>query len=189
MASAKTFERWLYDSSGPLLPLLTTSDISPMSSTSDTTSTTSNFQAIFEVALNDYTKKTGKDLCSLDHPLTSKLDSCDSPDSILNIFQEQAREFDEFRKGDTKLFKWLKPIVKVLYTLSTNNVLQIGDRASSVNPRNIYSLIMPLTLYPKVFPPANAVFSAIQTLLYVRFSLLISANSLITSKTVRRPRT
>jgi len=36
---------------------------------------------------------------------------------------------------------------------------------------------MPLTLYPKVFPPANAVFSAIQTLLYVRFSLLISTNS------------
>ena len=111
-----------------------------MSSTSDTISTTSNFQAIFDVALNYYAKKTGKDLCDLDHPLASKLDSCDSPDSILNIFEEQAREFDEFRKGDTKLFKWLKPIVKVLHTLSTNEVLQVGDHASSVNPRNIYSL-------------------------------------------------
>ena len=90
------------------------------------------FQAIFDVALKDYTEKTGKDLCDLDHPLASKLDSCDNPDDILDIFQEQAREFDEFRKGDTKLFKWLEPIVKVLHTLSTNKV--IGNSASSVNP-------------------------------------------------------
>jgi hypothetical protein len=97
-----------------------------MSSTSNTT-----FQAIFENALKDYTEKTGKDLCHLDHPLASKLDSCNSPDSILDIFQEQAKEFDEFRKGNTKLFKWLNPIVKVLHAISTNEV--IGDSASSVN--------------------------------------------------------
>jgi len=103
-----------------------------MSSTSNTTSTTSNFQAIFDAALKDYTKKTGKDLCDLDHPLASKLDGCDSPDSILDIFREQAREFDEFRKDDTKLLRWLKPIVKVLHTISTNEVL--GDSATSVNP-------------------------------------------------------
>ena len=103
-----------------------------MPSTSNTTSTTSTFQAIFEAALKDYTKKTGKDLGDLGHPLASKLDSCDSPDSILDIFREQAREFDEFRKGDTKLFKWLKPIVTVLHTLSTNEVL--GHSASTVNP-------------------------------------------------------
>ena len=94
-------------------------------------SSTSTFQAIFEAALKDYTKKTGKDLYDLDHPLASKLDGCDSPDSIIDIFKEQAKEFDEFRKDDTKLFKWLKPIVKVLHTLSTNEVL--GHRASSVN--------------------------------------------------------
>ena len=104
----------------------------PMCSTSNTTSTTSTFQAIFDAALKDYTKKTGKDLYDLGHPLASKLDSCDGPDSILDIFREQAREFDEFRKGDTKLFKWLKPIVKVLHTISTNDVLV--HSASSVNP-------------------------------------------------------
>ena len=103
-----------------------------MSSASNITSTTSNFQAIFEAALKDYAKKTGKDLCDLNHPLASRLDACDSPSSILNIFREQAREFDEFRKGDTKLFEWLKPIVEVLYSLSTNEVLR--DSASSVNP-------------------------------------------------------
>ena len=102
-----------------------------MSSTSNTTSTSSTFQAIFEAALKDYANKTGKDLHDLDHPLASRLDSCDSPDSILDIFREQAREFDEFRKGDTNLFKWLKPIVTVLHTISTSEVL--GDGVSSVN--------------------------------------------------------
>jgi hypothetical protein len=119
------------------LPFYSRGPISPplhcpnMSSTSNTTSTSSNFQAFFDAALKDYTEKTGKDLCDLDHPLASKLDSCNSPDSILDIFKEQARGFDEFRKGDTKLFKWLNPIVKVLHTISTNEVL--GHSASSVN--------------------------------------------------------
>ena len=103
----------------------------PMSSTPNTTSTASNFQAIFDAALKDYTKKTGKDLSDLHHPLASKLDTCDTPDSIINIFQEQAREFGEFRKGDTKLLKWLKPIVKILHPISTNKVL--SDSVSSVN--------------------------------------------------------
>jgi len=111
-----------------------------MTSTSNTTSNTSNFQAIFHAALNDYTKITGEDLSDLDHPLASKLDSCDSPDSILNIFREQARDFDEFKKGDTKLFKWLKPIVEVLYTLSSNKVL--GDSVSSVNPASFILIIL-----------------------------------------------
>ena len=113
----------------------------PMSLTSDTTSVTSNFQAIFDAVLKDYTKKTGKDLSDLDHPLASKLDGCDSPDSILEIFREQAGEFDEFRKGDTKLFKWLNPIVNVLHTLTSNNVL--GDSASSVNPTTfLFTIIL-----------------------------------------------
>ncbi|KAN0103626.1 hypothetical protein V8E52_011808, partial [Russula decolorans] len=118
-----------------------------------------NFKAFFDAALKDYTKKTGKDLCDLDHPLASKLDSCDSPDSILNVFQEQAREFGEFRKGDTKLLKWLKPIVKILHPISTNKVL--GDSVSSV------------------FPPAKAVLSAIQILLSTAKDVNKSYDSLV----------
>ena len=83
-----------------------------MSSASTTAS--SNFQAIFNSALVEYTKQTGKDLRN--HPLASEIDSCDSADSIANIFKEQAKKFDEFRKGDsTKLVKWLEPVVKVLH--------------------------------------------------------------------------
>ena len=82
--------------------------------------------------MKDYTEKTGKDLFDLDHPLASRLDAFDSPNSILDIFREQVREFDESKKGDTKLFEGLKPIVTVLYILSTNEVL--GHSASGVNP-------------------------------------------------------
>ena len=121
-------------------------------STMSSTSTTSNFQDILEAALELYTKKTGKDLCDLpaDHPLV-ELDSCNSPDSIIVIFQEQARKFGEFRKGNTKLLQWLKPIVKVLHTLSTNKVL--GDYATNVNPATThYSHLSALTLIRRVIP-------------------------------------
>jgi hypothetical protein len=102
----------------------------PMSSASNMAPTASNFETLFNAALAEYTKQTGKDLRS--HPLADRIDSCDSPNSILDIFQEQARAFDEFRKGDTKLFKWLRPVVNVLHAISTNAVL--SDTGSLVSP-------------------------------------------------------
>jgi hypothetical protein len=135
-------------------PYLSTHNVPhcPMSSTHNTTSTASNFQAIFDVALKDYTEKTGKDLRDLHDPLASKLDSCDSPDSILDIFREQAREFDEFKKGDTKLFKWLNPIVKVLHAVSTNK--GILDSASRVNPAiSLFIIIIATDTISRCFHP------------------------------------
>ena len=112
---------------------LTKSYINPiilMSSTSNTTSAPSNFEALFSVALTEYTKRTGKDL--RDHPLASRINSCDDAESIVVIFQEQAQAFEEFRRGDTKLFEWLRPVVNVLHALSTNEAL--GHGASHVRP-------------------------------------------------------
>ena len=100
-----------------------------MSSASNTISTSFNLEAIFNAALTDYTKRTGKDLRN--HPLASKIDSCDNPESILDIFQEQAQAFDKFRKGDNKLFKWLTPVVNVLHAISSNETL--SDNASYVS--------------------------------------------------------
>ena len=98
----------------------------------------SNFQVIFDAALVEYTKKTGKDL--RDHPLASKIDSCDSADSIVDIYKEQAKTFDEFRKGDsTKLVKWLEPVVKVLHALSSNDVLK--DAVSHVSLGTFFFVI------------------------------------------------
>lgn len=122
-----------------------------MASSSNTTSTvtSSSFEAVFNVALDQYTKQTGEDLHN--HPLASKIDSCDSPDSILDIFQEQAQTFDEFRKGDIKLFKWLRPVVKVLHDLSNNRAL--SDSASHVSPATLCYINSHHFLFPRCFRP------------------------------------
>jgi len=71
--------------------------------------------------------KTGKDLCS--HPLLSKLETCDSPDTVLITLQQQISGFDEpgsTDSDDNKLTKWLDPTIKVLIALSSI----IGGRVS-----------------------------------------------------------
>ena len=120
-----------------------------MSLTSNTTSTPSNFEAIFNAALIEYTKQTGKDLRG--HPFASKIDSCDNPDSIIAIFEEQAKQFNEFRNGDIKLFKWFKPVITVLHTLSTNETL--SGIASHVSPATLVIFI--LTLYLQGISPGK----------------------------------
>ena len=90
-----------------------------MSATSHTT-----FQATLSTALANYTKQTGDDL--VNHPLATKLQNCDDLDSILRVLQEQALAFDEFRKGDQKLMKWLKPMIHVLHALSRSSILSEG---------------------------------------------------------------
>jgi hypothetical protein len=109
-----------------------------MSSASNTTSTSFNSEAIFNAALTEYTKRTGKDLSN--HPLASKIDSCNNPESILDIFQEQAHAFDEFRNGDTKLFRWLRPAVGVLHAISTNKAF--SDGVSHVSPATSVILLL-----------------------------------------------
>jgi hypothetical protein len=130
-----------------------------------------NFEILFNVALVKYCKQTGEDLRN--HPLAARINSCDSPESILNIFQEQAQAFEESRRGDARLFKWLIPIVNVLHALSTNAIL--SDGISLVSPADF--LIVRSVCFNsilQVFPHAKAVLSGIGILLSVRISLNIS---------------
>jgi hypothetical protein len=159
-----------------------------MSSPSDIASTPSTFETLFNAALEKYTEQTGQNI--RDYPLASKIDSCKSPDSILEIFQEQARAFDEFRNGNSQLFKWLKPVVKVLHALSTDGVLKEG--VCHVGPtmflpfpiiRSVY-----LNTIPQVLPHAKVVFSFIGILLSVSISLVGPAPLLIIFGTPRRPK-
>jgi hypothetical protein len=101
-----------------------------MSSASNPTSTQTSFKTLFDAALAKYTKRTGKDLH--DHPLAALIHRCQSPDSVLAIFHEQSRAFDEFRNDDPKLIKWLSSIVDGLHAISTNAALSAG--ASFVSP-------------------------------------------------------
>jgi fungal STAND N-terminal Goodbye domain len=104
-----------------------------MSSTSDEDPlANSNFQAILTTALANYTKQTGNDL--LRHPLASKLQTCNSPDSVLVLLQEQAQAFNEFRNGNKRLMTYLTPIVHGLHALSTNAALNKVTALVSTSP-------------------------------------------------------
>ena len=81
-------------------------------------SQSSTFQSLFDVALQDYEKKTGTKLA--DHPLAKQLEACDSVNSVTSFLQERARAFQEFRGEDGKCMRSLKRVVHVLYTLSTS---------------------------------------------------------------------
>jgi hypothetical protein len=111
-----------------------------MSSASNATAPSPNFQTILTDALAKYTKKTGKDL--LTEPLATRIRDCNSSDEILVVFQEQAQAFQQFRNGDSRLFKWLSPIVNVLHALATNAALSVG--VSLVSP---ISLVISLLQY------------------------------------------
>jgi len=81
----------------------------------------SRFRLLFEAALQEYQRQTGTILAS--HPLSEKLQDCDSIESITAVLQEQARTFSEFRGGDGRVMKSLKTVVSVVYTLSVSTGL------------------------------------------------------------------
>ena len=89
-----------------------------MSQIPTVTTSTSNYQAIFDSALEAYKKKTKKDLRS--HPLLPKLQTCDSPDAVLMLLRDQIPVVDpSCRTSDNDgLIKLLNPTVHVLYTFS-----------------------------------------------------------------------
>ncbi|KAH9008757.1 hypothetical protein EDB84DRAFT_1681912 [Lactarius hengduanensis] len=54
----------------------------------------------------------------LDDWLAKELQSCDSVEAVMDIIQGQAKAFDKFRNGGSKLMKWIRSSVHVLYTIS-----------------------------------------------------------------------
>ena len=96
-----------------LLRLLYTMSQSPLATAS---SSNSNFESVFKTAIKTYKERTGQDLTS--HPLFTRLKTCDSPDAILVVLRAQVQEFDQSRRNDERLTKWLNPTVNVLYAFS-----------------------------------------------------------------------
>ena len=96
------------------------------SSRSNPNSPSVQFPKIFEEALEEYTKKTEKDIKT--DPLFVKLQDCNSSDEVLDVLEEQALSFKEYRKGDRKvqLMRRLEPIVDVLSRLSIKDDLKEG---------------------------------------------------------------
>ena len=79
---------------------------------------------LFEAALEEFEKRAGTNL--LQHQIIDKLVNCQSADSVIDVLQQEAQAFHNFRGDDGKLMTWLKRTVNVLYTLSTSNVLNEG---------------------------------------------------------------
>ena len=81
-------------------------------------------KSLFETAWNEFEKKAGTNLVR--HQIIDKLLNCESADSVIDILQEQAQAFRNFRGDDGKLMTWLKRTVNVLYSLSTSTLLGEG---------------------------------------------------------------
>ena len=81
------------------------------------TPSTSNYQVIFDNALKAYKNKTGKDLAS--DPLTRKLESCNSPDTVRSLLRAQIPGFKQSGSSHDGSMKWLDPTVNVLYAFSS----------------------------------------------------------------------
>ena len=124
------------------------------------TSSTSNFIVIFEAASKEYKKLTKQDLNT--HPFSVVFDTCDSPDAVLNVFRKQVEIFDEIRKGDDRLIKWLDPMVNILFTFSE----AIGAGVGLVSCKELIYRI-PQQTSSQVFSPANVIFAGVGVLLTV----------------------
>ena len=109
-----------------------------MSQTWSQTYTTVNIQELFENALKEYEARTGTKL--LEHELVTKLNACDSAESIVEVLQAQAQEFQKFRGGDGKVMKWIKRIVHVLHTLSSGGSLGQGLVRLNLNAVGLFPM-------------------------------------------------
>ncbi|KAH9044056.1 hypothetical protein EDB83DRAFT_1576028 [Lactarius deliciosus] len=129
-----------------------------MSQVSSTPASFSNFQPIFNAALKAYEKKTKKDL--LKHPLSVQLQACHSSADILSVLQDTVEEFDQSRRADETLSRWLNPTINVLHAFSAT----LGELA---------------------FSPANVIFAGVGVLLLPRTSMRVKIPSLTFSSVLR----
>ncbi|KAH9031136.1 hypothetical protein EDB85DRAFT_1383949 [Lactarius pseudohatsudake] len=123
-----------------------------MPQVSSTPTSSSNFRPIFDAALKAYEKTTKKDL--LAHPLSAQLQECNSPADILSVLQDKVKEFDQSRRADERLSRWLNPTIKVLHAFSAT----LGELA---------------------FSPANVIFAGVGVLLLAAKEVDASQDTLI----------
>jgi fungal STAND N-terminal Goodbye domain len=110
-----------------------------MSATTVSTSN-SNFRLILD-ALEDYAKQTGIDLAK--NPFAESLQRCHSHDSVLQLLQDRAQAFKDYREGNRKLINWLSPVVKVIHGFS--NIL--GEAAGLVSSSDVIRITWSTSAY------------------------------------------
>jgi hypothetical protein len=87
----------------------------------------SPLQLLFEAALRGYEKQTGISLAK--HPLSEKLQNCDTVESVSAVLREQTQAFGEFW-GKDKVLKPLKIVLSGLHNLTAS----VGRSTGLVRP-------------------------------------------------------
>jgi hypothetical protein len=158
----------------------------------------SNYDSIFNAALEAYKRQTKNDLTS--HPLLSRLQSsCHSPRAILAALREQiipipseslaaqSQSGDGDGDGDDRFSRWLVPTVNVLYAFSAT----LAEGAGIVNTAvcffwfwlDLSTILMwgvCLFFRSQAFSPAKIIFAGIGVLLSavsIYLSILFSSPS------------
>ncbi|KAH8980205.1 hypothetical protein EDB86DRAFT_3248073, partial [Lactarius hatsudake] len=126
-----------------------------MSTSIQPSSSTPNYHPIFEKALKEYKKNTGKDIST--HPLAEEINGCGSIEAVLAVLQGKANELNQSQSSDERLTKWLTPTVNVLNSLSST----LGEGVGTV------------------FPPTKIIFSAMSILLVAARGTAASRDVLI----------
>ncbi|KAI9434643.1 hypothetical protein H4582DRAFT_2130979, partial [Lactarius indigo] len=129
--------------------------INTMSTSLKASSSTPNVHPIFEKALKEYKKRTGKELST--HPLAEEIRGCGSIEAILAVLQGKAVELHQSQSSDERLTKWLTPTVNALNALSST----LGEGVGTV------------------FPPTKIIFSAMSILLVAARGTAASRDVLI----------
>ena len=149
---------------------------------SSSSSPSSNFSPVFSAALETYEKTTKYKL--LTHPLAIQLQSCDSLPDILSVLQELVQQFDRSSSRDRGLSSWLSPTVNVLFAFSA----ALGEGVGLVCFQSLSYENLGSDFVWQVFSPAKVIFAGIGVLLLVSIPLDFSAQVLMATQSVRRPR-
>src|SRR6266436_9942060 len=109
-----------------------------MSSTGQATSSTSDIQIIIDAALADYTKITGTDLSKT--PFAIAIEQSNSPEAILQLFQEREKAFNEYRDGNRRLIKCVSLAVKVIQPFSRIIREAVSQVSRSCHPMTLLTV-------------------------------------------------
>ena len=135
-----------------------------MPQTTSEAASRSNYQPIFDGALEAYQRKTGKDLTK--DPLLRTLETCNSPDAILTTLRGQILQPGQSHDSTDKLTTWLIPTVKVINAFSET----IGEALALVSSRmlRLSAPGLPSDYYfLEAYPPAVVIFTGIGVFLSV----------------------
>jgi hypothetical protein len=95
-----------------------------MSSNNDADGSPHHYQHILDAALAKYLEDTGRDLVR--DQVAVEIQGYETLNGILEVVKRHAEAFDEFTKGDSRLMKYLDPIVNGLHVLFSNKILSDG---------------------------------------------------------------